>query len=197
MEILRSAHDAGARWVDVEWDTVHALSGDGVLASRHWYDRYPPDLKAHYGTLASGAEAVKVAAMARSVHDVAELLDLVGRATRPTVGVAMGRLGVITRLLAPCFKSTLFTYAGHDGSTTGPGQSSIGDLVEIYCLDRVGPHSRVRLHVGPWPGKDVIADSNGADPGAFLHLATSREMVAAIGPVLRDHLTDVQVVDGW
>ena len=198
VEILRRAQDAGARWTDVEWDAVHCFSGDGVLASRHWYSRFPRDLEAHHRSLASRAEGVKVAAVARSVHDVAALLEVLGRAKSPTIGIAMGRLGAITRALAPCFESALLTYASwDDDSTTGPGQSSIGDLVRLYCLDRVGPHTRVRLHVGSCPGEEVIAAANGANPGVYLHLATTREMVAAIVPVLCQHLPDVQVAEGW
>jgi hypothetical protein len=50
MRILRTAHDSGCAYIDVEADCLHLVTGWGggsptqVIASQHWFDAMPPDL---------------------------------------------------------------------------------------------------------------------------------------------------------
>jgi hypothetical protein len=141
---------------------------------------------------------VKLAVTARTPADVAAVFDVLGRAEVPTVAIAMGELGRLTRVLAPCFLFSLLTYAAIDGaSATAPGQSAVGELLEVYRLDRAGPHTTVHLHVGEPPGPEVVAAANAVEPGGVLHVPLPAVLAGAVVPVLRRHLAGVRVDDGW
>jgi 3-dehydroquinate dehydratase-1 len=198
VEVLRAARDAGAAWVDVEWDTVGAVGGPRVLASRHWYDGCPADLAAQQHQLQREADGVKLAVTARDAAGVAAVLDVLGRATVPTVAIAMGDIGWVTRVLAPCFPSALLTYAAADaGAPTAPGQLTVDEFLDVYRLHLAGPHTAVRLHAGEPPVRARLAEANGEEPGAVLHVGVDHELARAIAPVLMAYLDDVRVQDGW
>ena len=49
LAVLRAAFDAGAAYIDVELDTLDAVSAwsgspTKIIASQHWYDTMPPGL---------------------------------------------------------------------------------------------------------------------------------------------------------
>ena len=76
-----------------------------------------------------GADIVKIAAMANSKRDVARLLSFsYGCPHKPLVAISMGRLGRISRVVAPIFGSCL-NYA-HVESESAPGQLDVLSLKE-------------------------------------------------------------------
>jgi len=174
---LRQAARLGARYIDVEHDALGAL-GDvppaKVIVSYHDFHGMPPDLEAVHARLAkSGASIVKLAVTARHILDTVPVLRLLQSAHTPTIALAMGARGLITRILAPKFGAP-FTYAaltdlpaGQAGDDeAGPGQVSIRRMRDLYRADRIGPATRLY---------GVIADPVGHSLSPQLHNAAFAE----------------------
>jgi 3-dehydroquinate dehydratase / shikimate dehydrogenase len=194
LEILARAMDVGAAYVDVEWDSVRALSdrrrsATRLIASRHWYDRMPASLWPYFVELRSQADAVKLVGLARTPLDNLPVLDLLNRADVPVIALAMGNAGQLTRLVAPCYEQCLLTYgaAGRD-QATAPGQLSITDLIKTYRLDVVGSHTAIHLHlcVRDDSAQMAVAKNAYETSGRRLHVAVkisaaeAQEMAAGL-----------------
>src|SRR5215213_2949048 len=115
LDILSQAMQLGCAYVDIEWDSIAALkerrrTSTRLIASRHWTDRMPSKLWATYEALAAQVDVVKLVGMATCAADMLPVFDLLRRATNPVIGMAMGVVGQLTRLLAPCFPMCLLTY---------------------------------------------------------------------------------------
>jgi len=78
-------------------------------------------------SLDQGAQIVKIAVMAKNTADVTRLLRFTEDSEVPLVTVAMGDIGMVSRVIAPLFGS-LFTY-GYLGKPVAPGQLSALQLV--------------------------------------------------------------------
>ncbi|UZN03194.1 type I 3-dehydroquinate dehydratase [Cellulomonas sp. S1-8] len=137
----------GADAVDVELATpgVERLVADAqaaglvVVVSHHDFAATPPadDLVAVLRRQrAVGADVCKVAVMPHDVDDVLALLTATRTfardADRPVVTVAMGRLGLVTRLAGGVFGSAL-TF-GSVGAASAPGQVDAARLRDVLGL---------------------------------------------------------------
>jgi 3-dehydroquinate dehydratase/shikimate dehydrogenase len=167
---LRQAARLGARYIDVEHDALGALGDvppDRLIVSYHDFRGVPPDLEAVHARLAkSGASITKLAVTARHILDTVPVLRLLQSARTPTIALAMGARGLITRILAPKFGAP-FTYAAlTDGDEAGPGQVSIRRMRDLYRADRIGPTTRLY---------GVIADPVGHSLSPQLHNAAFAE----------------------
>lgn len=74
----------------------------------------------------SAGDLPKLAVMANSLGDVLQLLEVTLRAQKPLCTIAMGALGIHSRIIAPLYGSAL-TY-GHTGKAKAPGQLSVSEL---------------------------------------------------------------------
>lgn len=136
IETLRQAAALGAEVIDIEWDSFDRL-GDIAPArrmiSRHFWQALPPDFQALHGQMAaSGAEIVKIAALARRQLDVIPVLETLQAAAVPTVAIAMGPYGVLSRILAPLLGAWLTYAAPGQGQAVAPGQIAIETLHQRY-----------------------------------------------------------------
>ena len=190
MRILRTAHDSGCAYIDVEAECLDLISGwDGgsptqVIASRHWFDAMPPDLPGAYRDLRDRCAVVKLVGTARSAADVLPVLGLLQNATTPVIGLAMGAPGTCTRILAPAFPHTLLTFgAATPAAATAPGQITVDEMTDRYALHLVTAATKVYVHVTR-PG-DALSAQQRADPGAELHVPLHTE-----DPALRGHLAE-------
>jgi 3-dehydroquinate dehydratase/shikimate dehydrogenase len=177
LEVLARAWRLGCAYVDVEWDSLEALraklnDGRRLLASRHWADGMPASLLPAYEELSGRAEAVKLVGTARSVRDALPVLDLLRRAAGPVVALAMGAAGSPTRLLAPCFENCLLTYGAlSTEELTAPGQLTVGEMLNVYRLQSVGPHTAVHVHLCADASRgEAVARRNAGAPGESLHV---------------------------
>jgi len=134
--ILAEALALGAEYVDVEWrahfdDLVASTGGRRIVLSSHDFHSVPMDLSARVQAMRStGAEVVKVAAVATSLSDCIPMLEL-GERSGPDsrlVLIAMGDYGLATRVLAARFGS-MWTYAG---LLSGIGQLGADALLHDY-----------------------------------------------------------------
>jgi len=134
--ILAEALALGAEYVDVEWrahfdDLIASVGGRRIVLSSHDFHSVPMDLSARVHAMRStGAEVVKVAAVATSLSDCIPMLEL-GERSGPDsrlVLIAMGDYGLATRVLAARFGS-MWTYAGE---LNGIGQLGADALLNDY-----------------------------------------------------------------
>lgn len=145
---LRQAIELGCAYVDVEAD-LYPLLGErgktGIIASEHDFTCTPPDLEARFGRLAGlGADVTKIAVTPRRPEEALRPLELLAQAAGPTVAIAMGPLGLISRVAALRFSECAFTYAtADDDAGTAPGQISISRMRGAFRAGAITPATRL------------------------------------------------------
>lgn len=178
LAILVEAVALGCAYIDVEWDSVAAISQRGVpaeriIASRHWQEQMPADLLGVYQRLRPHAQVVKLVGLAQQPAAMLPVLQLLQAVATPVIGIAMGAAGQLTRLLAPHFAACFLTYGTADPAlSTAAGQLSVAELHDVYRLQHVGPHTAITLHLCASQADVAAARALNANvtDGAALHL---------------------------
>jgi 3-dehydroquinate dehydratase/shikimate dehydrogenase len=146
----------------------------------HDFRRTPPLPKKLTVSASGGANAIKIAAMARSVGDSARILRLAQR-SRDVVAIAMGDMGLPARVLA-LQKGSALAYAPV-ASATAPGQIPLGDMKNLYRAHELTAATRVY---------GVIGDPIGHSLSSLLHntgyIAAKKDAVFL--PFLVENLKD-------
>ena len=123
--LLRSAIAAGVEYIDIESDIAELIPRYGNtkrIISYHELSVTPEILELLHEAMAEkDADIVKMATMANSFNDNIRMMNLVKNAKVPTIGICMGEIGVVTRLLSKRFGSP-FTYATFSKREMAPGQ---------------------------------------------------------------------------
>lgn len=143
----------GFDYVDVEHGSglAHVLqekAGHGLIVSHHDLAGTPERLDALYSAMrGEGADIVKIAVTPRSISDVGRLLALAERVGRgdgpPLIAIALGPMGIITRVAAGRYGAP-FTYAAAEpGAEAAPGQLPAAQMAELFRVRAVGPRTRV------------------------------------------------------
>lgn len=206
LAILTQSVELGCAYIDVEWDSVAAITERGVpssqiIASQHWHDRMPADMVQLYERLRDHAHVVKLVGTAQQPADTLPIFALLNAATSPVIAIAMGEAGQLTRILAPCMPACFLTY-GTAGATLGTavGQLTVDDLYEGYRLQHVGAHTTILLHlcVSAAAADAVRAQNQEVADGTALHvpMLISVEQATALIPTLRSYLPRLDVVAG-
>jgi 3-dehydroquinate dehydratase / shikimate dehydrogenase len=151
---LMKAKEAGCEWCDLEMETLRELPGktvrgyavpEKVLLSMHDFRGTPTLPKKVVLPGDGGADAVKIAAMARSLTDSVRLLQ-VARKSKELVAVPMGEIGLPARLMALREGSAL-AY-GTVAARTAPGQIPLQDLKKLYRAHELTRKTRVYGVIG-------------------------------------------------
>ncbi len=148
LRLLREAAAQGAAAVDVEWDAADRLGDVGSarrIVSRHVFDHTPSDLEGLYTDVARrGGDVVKVATYAHTLEDALRVCHLLAHAPLPTIAIAMGEAGLISRLIAPWFPNAFLTFgASSREQAVAPGQVAVQDMREQYHVHRLRPGVQV------------------------------------------------------
>jgi len=144
-QILIQAAEVGFQYVDVELTVAKLKSliekiksyGAKPIISFHDFEKTPSfhDMEEIVKSeIDMGAEVCKLITTAYNIEDNLECLLLARKMSRATkiVCFAMGRKGLISRVLSPVFGG-YFTFASlRNGEKTAPGQLSIDDLKMLY-----------------------------------------------------------------
>jgi 3-dehydroquinate dehydratase/shikimate dehydrogenase len=152
-KLLLDAVERGFDLVDVEAragfeDVVAAKRGRGLVLSWHDTQGTPDELEAiHERLAAERPDVVKIAVTARSVRDLGRLQALAARHAADEapqlVAIAMGPLGLASRILGGRFGAP-FTFASSvQGRGTAPGQLTARVLADGYRARSIGPTTRV------------------------------------------------------
>jgi 3-dehydroquinate dehydratase / shikimate dehydrogenase len=157
VETLKALLGAGVSFLDVEIETVeNFLQGDlgplrrngtKIISSYHNFEQTPAGLETIYKRLVDvKPDVLKIATLARSFSDNFRLLALVKKATEqdlPIIAVAMGDLGVYSRIIAPS-RGSLLGYASFErGRETAPGQIPAEDLDQIYTVNQINKETQI------------------------------------------------------
>ena len=134
--LLRSAIASGVDYIDLEADVAAQIPRYGNtkrIISYHDFDETPDNLEdLHKAMAEEDADIVKIATMANRFNDNMRMIELVRNAKVPTIGICMGELGMITRLLADRLGSP-FTYATFsEGRKMAPGQLDWKEMRDLY-----------------------------------------------------------------
>lgn len=165
-KILRTAIVSGAEYVDLEEDIAGNIPRYGKtkrIVSLHDFEKTPADLEDIAARLAAkDADIVKIATMANSFADTIRMLRLVEKAKVPTIGICMGEMGVLTRILGCRFGSP-FTFATSSASRkVAPGQLTFEQMKDLYRVEEITDKTKLFA---------VIADPVGHSLSPLIHNA--------------------------
>jgi len=143
----------GYDYVDIEHrsglhDIVNEKAGRGLVLSYHDLEGMPADLDTLYAEMsARGPDVVKIAVTPRTVADVGRVMAFARRAADtggpPLVPIAMGTLGVPTRILSGRHGAP-FTYASAAaGAESAPGQVPASLMAGLFRVGSVTSATRV------------------------------------------------------
>ena len=163
LRLLSEAVSLGFDLVDVNArdafpDVVAAKAGHGLVLSWHDLEGTPDDLDSVYdGMAALGPDVVKIAVTARSISDLGRLMAFAARhagaAAPRLIALAMGPLGVASRILGGRFGAPLTFASAATWQEAAPGQIPARTLVDCYRVRQIGRDTRVFGLVG----SDVLA----------------------------------------
>lgn len=139
--LLRSAIAAGTEYVDIEADVAAQIPRYGNtkrIISYHDFSGTPDNLHdLHEAMSEEDADIIKIATMANSFRDNVRMLELCQAAKVPTIGICMGEIGMITRILANRFGAP-FTYAAlSTGKRLAPGQLDWKEMTNLYDYESI------------------------------------------------------------
>lgn len=150
--ILRRAGFAGAAYIDSEASDLASLAECGGairIISMHDFDATPVDLEYRISALSSTpADWVKFAVTARSYADNLTLFKALAKCTKPAIAIAMGEMGVVSRILGPRFGSRVTFGSLGTGLESAPGQTTATDLVELYRVRSITDKTRLLGYLG-------------------------------------------------
>ncbi|MCD7898273.1 MAG: type I 3-dehydroquinate dehydratase [Planctomycetaceae bacterium] len=135
-DILRRSIQAGVEYVDCEASDMESLRGFGpskLVISMHDFSGTPSDLDYRISALtATKADWVKFAVTAHRPADNLRVFEAMTRCPKPVIGIAMGEMGLVSRVLGQRFGSRL-TFASLDsGRESAPGQITARQLSGLY-----------------------------------------------------------------
>lgn len=162
--LLRSAIVSGAEYVDIEADIASQIPRYGNtkrIISYHNFSETPDKLEdLHAAMSEEDADIVKIATMANSFDDNLRMFRLIRDAKIPTIGICMGEVGMITRLLAHRFGAP-FTYATYSTDRKmAPGQLNWKEMSGMYDVRNIDDQTQLF---------GVIADPVGHSYSPLIH----------------------------
>ena len=145
LALLHQAAELGADWIDLEQAAGPTdLPPDRTILSRHDFAGCPADLdELAAGLDASPAAVNKVAFAAAGPEDALRAFDVVRRCRKPTIALAMGEPGVISRVLARKIGAFGTFAALSAGAESAPGQPALEEITGLYRWERLGAQTTV------------------------------------------------------
>ncbi len=145
--LLRQCIVGGFDWVDLETDVADAVPRFGKvrrIVSYHNMRETPANLeKIHERMCNQDGDVIKLAVRAQKPSDALRVLALMDKPAKPTLAIAMGDVGLCTRLLAGKYGAP-FTYAAFNKDRgIAPGLPSFHELKQIYHYHRINKDTQV------------------------------------------------------
>lgn len=120
---------------------AHGLDPERVVLSHHDFTGTPDALVDLFDRIArEPGVVVKLATATTSVADVFAHFDVLRRARslgRRAVSIAMGQMGLATRILGPAWGSEFTFCALETGRESAPGQVSFAEMRDLYRVDHL------------------------------------------------------------
>lgn len=147
VQSLRDALKAGADYVDIEVSTpreflqpfLEESEPAKIILSYHDFSHTPEDFNPLYENMCEmPGEIIKIVTYARDLSDNLKMFELLKRAKsekQKLIGLCMGDLGEISRILSPLFGGYLTFGSLETGQESAPGQIPATTLKDIYRVN--------------------------------------------------------------
>lgn len=150
--ILRRAGLAGAAYIDSEASDLTSLGecGNAIrIVSMHDFDGTPADLDYRISALsATSADWVKFAVTARRSADNLRVFSALAKCDKPAIAIAMGELGVVSRILGMRHGSRVTFGSLDSGLESAPGQPTADDLAGLYRVHHIDEKTELFGYLG-------------------------------------------------
>jgi 3-dehydroquinate dehydratase / shikimate dehydrogenase len=146
--------------VDLDWLWPWDSFGSSkIICSHHDFAGVPSDIDQIYERLAATpARILKIAVQADDATDCLPIFRLLARAQREgreMIAIAMGKAGIMSRILGPS-RGSFLTYGSlNDESATAPGQLTARELREVYRIDRINQQTEIFGIIGKSVGHSI------------------------------------------
>ena len=147
IQSLKEALKAGVDYVDIEVSTqrgylqpfLEEADPAKIILSFHDFSHTPEDFNPLYETMCElPGDIIKIVTYARDLDDNLKMFELLQRAKRENqklIGLCMGDLGEISRVLSPLFGGFLTFGSLETGQESAPGQMPAKTLKDIYRVN--------------------------------------------------------------
>jgi len=150
--VLEQAMLAGAAYIDIEADSVDKIKKLGqtkLIASFHNFELTPDDLNDRVAKVAqSQCDIVKFAVMVNNLSDNNIIFNAIQTCTKPIIGMGMGELGEMTRILNLRFGSFLTFGSLASGKESAPGQIPARVLNDLYRVKSITKKTKLFCVIG-------------------------------------------------
>lgn len=147
LAMLNEAIAAGAAYVDCERDLLHRLEKNGksvIIASFHDFEKTPADLEDIVARMCDmPCDWVKFAVTANNMLDNITVFDALRKSKKPSVAIAMGEFGEVTRVLGISYGSRLTFASLAHGHESAPGQLTASELINYYRIKKISGNTRI------------------------------------------------------
>jgi 3-dehydroquinate dehydratase/shikimate dehydrogenase len=182
-QILREAVALGVDYVDLEMDIATKIRRFGKtkrIVSYHNMKTTPVDLQDISDKCAEfDPDVVKVATSASTLAEASRVLHIGSVSKAPTIAIAMGEIGIFTRILGPKFGAP-FTYAGFNPERVfAAGMVHFSELRKDYAFDQINSKTEIYGVIG-----DPVEQSwsPAIHNAAFRHLGLNKVLVPFLVP---------------
>jgi 3-dehydroquinate dehydratase/shikimate dehydrogenase len=182
-QLIREAIAAGVDYIDLEMDIAPKVRRFGKtkrIISYHNMKATPVDIR----DIAEKCEEfdpdiVKVAATASTLAEASRILHLASVSKAPTIPIAMGEIGVFTRILGAKYGAP-FTFAGFNPERVfAAGMQPWQVLKKDYAYDRINAQTEVYGVLGDPIEQSLSPTIHNA---AFAHLGLNKVMIPFFVP---------------
>jgi 3-dehydroquinate dehydratase / shikimate dehydrogenase len=182
-QLLREAIAAGVDYIDLEMDIAPKIRRFGKtkrIISYHNMKATPvdiPDIAEQCEGL--DPDIVKISTTASTLAEASRVLHLASVAKKPTIPIAMGDIGVFTRVLGAKYGAP-FTYAGFNPERVfAAGMQPFQVLLNDYAYDRINSKTEIYGVVGDPIEQSLSPTVHNA---AFRHLGLNKVMIPFLVP---------------
>jgi 3-dehydroquinate dehydratase/shikimate dehydrogenase len=160
----------GFEWVDLETDVadqIRRFKSVKRIVSYHNLAEFPPNLEEIYERMCQqDADVIKLVVAAQAPADNLRVIELMKKATKPTIAFCSGDLGFPSRIL--CLKyGAPFTYAAFNKERgVAPGMPAFEEIMRVYHPERINADTKVY---------GVVGDPVGHSHSPLIHNAAFRE----------------------
>ncbi|KAL2345741.1 hypothetical protein Fmac_007026 [Flemingia macrophylla] len=159
-DVLRLAMDLGADYVDVELQVANDFNSSickkkphnfkVIVSSHNFHDTPSSEAIGNLVAMmqATGCDIAKIVTTALDITDCAHIFQIMVHSQIPTIGIAMGERGLISRLLSPKFGGYLTYGALEEDAISAPGQMTVKNMLELYNFRLIKPDTKVYGLVG-------------------------------------------------
>lgn len=182
-QLIREAIVAGVDYVDLEMDIAPKIRRFGKtkrIISYHNMKATPIDIRDTAEECEKlDPDIIKIAATASNLAEASRILHLATVTKAPTIPIAMGEIGVFTRILGAKYGAP-FTFAGFNPERVfAAGMQHYPTLKQDYAYDRINGQTEVYGVLGDPIEQSLSPTIHNA---AFAHLGLNKVMIPFLVP---------------